>query len=117
MCHVCWSTVSSYVCDVKGFIQAFHNGILESPLQIYWSELLFTPQQTMLYGHYKEHVCKLPVKLLQGSELEWRVLNTTSRHKEGVLAVTFSPGGTLITSRSNDSTVCIWDVKTGAAVG
>jgi WD40 repeat protein len=112
------TVISNYVHDMKRFIQSFSQGIQESPLQIYFSALLFTPQETMLYKCYTQHIKKLPIKLLQGYELEWgKVLNIITGHEASVETVAFSPDCTLIASGSSDMTVRIWDVRTGSAVG
>jgi hypothetical protein len=88
------SIISNHVYDVRRFIQAYAAGISESPLHIYLSGLVFTPQNTTLYEGYHEHVHRLPVKLVQGYEFEWRrVVNTIVGHEGGVNALAFSPDG------------------------
>ena len=113
----CESVISNCIYDVKQFIQSSAAGILESPLQIYMSGVLFIPQQTTLYKCYEKHVHQLPIKLLQGVELIWgRALNIAAGHEDVVTSVTFSSDETLIASGSRDTTVWIWDANTGAAV-
>jgi len=50
------------------------------------------------------------------TKLNYRLRMTLHGHRRGVAAVKFSPDGRYIASCSADSTIKIWDAKTGAAI-
>ncbi|TDL16173.1 hypothetical protein BD410DRAFT_889978, partial [Rickenella mellea] len=103
--------------DSKKFVYKFYHLIGQSTLHIYDSALAFTPQQTIFYENFS---CKWEkyVKVLNGILLQWSTLITVCEgHHDRVTCVAFSPDGSQIVSGSHDTTLCLWDAKSGAAIG
>jgi WD40 repeat protein len=92
------------------------SGIENTPLQLYYSALLFVPETSIIRAKYKKHMpggIQLKSKVQPG----WSAtLQTLEGHLSWVCSVAFSPDGQQIVSGSGDSTVRVWDACTGAAL-
>ncbi|KAG6913344.1 hypothetical protein DXG01_007553, partial [Tephrocybe rancida] len=119
--HLCeWTQNLELKTDLQDFIKfekRFRGGYQESVLQIYFSGLLFAPQESRVIEHYGPSY-QLPISIIDGAELRWpaseplviQTLSSTS-------TVSFSPDGTKIVSGSRDNTVRVWDTATGQQLG
>ncbi|KAG8853059.1 hypothetical protein FRB96_008437 [Tulasnella sp. 330] len=103
--------------DLRRFVMEFRNPITESSLHVYYSALPFAPSNTALsriYGHFAED----GVKVLRGRPTQWsQTLWTASKHSDQIRCVAISPDRKTIVSGSQDRTLHLWDVTTGAPVG
>jgi len=98
-------------------VQEFQRLISLSALHVYFSALPFTPKGTVLFKVFSEKV-QDTVKVLSGRSLLWsHCLCVLEGHTGSITDVAVSPDGSKIVSGSEDKTVRIWDVTTGAQVG
>jgi WD40 repeat protein len=85
-----------------------------TPLQLYYSGLIFSPEQSVVRKTYSrdipEWICPLP-----RVEATWSPhLQTLTGHSNWVQSVSFSPDGSTLASGSDDTTIKLWDVETGS---
>src|SRR3989440_6427099 len=92
----------------------YHKWAIEkSPLQTYASALLFSPARSLTRVLFKEEEPKW-VMIKPGIGDEWNAcLQTLEGHSRWVSSVAFSHDSTRLASASNDSTVKIWDARSG----
>ncbi|KAG8987575.1 hypothetical protein FRB94_001672 [Tulasnella sp. JGI-2019a] len=103
--------------DLQRFILSFMEPIAFSTLHIYLSALALVPLETKLSRQYG-HMADSGVRVVQGREKQWpQHLWTASKHSGIGSRVAVSPDGMTIVSGSDDKTLCLWDAKTGAAIG
>ena len=103
--------------DVCRFMIAFHAPVSVSAPHTYLSTRPFLPSNSTLSKTFRARFTK-GIKVVGGKlgswpgpPLEW------IGHTRGVRCIRYSPNGRQIISGSDDSTIRIWDVETGAAVG
>jgi WD40 repeat protein len=92
----------------------YHKWAIEnSPLQAYVSALVFSPARSLTRGLFIEEEPKwITIKPAMGDK--WSAcLQTLEGHSRGVYSVAFSPDSTWLASASYDSTVKIWDTRSG----
>ncbi|KAF3935356.1 hypothetical protein ABW19_dt0209518 [Dactylella cylindrospora] len=106
------SNLSETIYDAKRFIQ-FNQQILEkAPLQLYASALLFVPEgsltRSLFFGD-------LQFSFETASQSSWSTLmQTLEGHTYRVNSVAFSPNNRLLVSASDDKTIKLWDITSGA---
>ncbi|TDL23239.1 WD40 repeat-like protein [Rickenella mellea] len=105
--------------DAKHFVHEFYTPIGQSSMHIYHSALPFTPQQTIFYETYSSKL-ERNIKILNGPSLQWSTsahMTMCVGHTSQVTCMAFSPDGSIIVSCAQDSTLRLWDVKYGVAIG
>ncbi|KAF8589857.1 WD40 repeat-like protein [Ramaria rubella] len=102
--------------DSQRFVQEFQIPISLSALHVYYSALPFTPEGTILFGHFQNNLND-SVKVLSGKNHKWSpCLQVFEGHSGTVNSVLFTPDGMKLISCSSDKTVCIWEVETGRPI-
>ncbi|TDL13582.1 hypothetical protein BD410DRAFT_873727 [Rickenella mellea] len=93
------------------------NQLIFVVVHIYDSALPFAPKNTPLYKTYLSK-WENHIKVLSSTLLQWSALITVCEgHSGSVYYVAFSPDGSKFVSGSGDTTLCLWEAKSGAAIG
>ncbi|GMG08914.1 unnamed protein product [Aspergillus oryzae] len=105
--------LSDFLYDAKRFTlkNIYITGI--APLQLYCSGLAFSPMQSTIRKMFSDSIPKQLNILPQVEDLWSAGLQTHEGHSSSVLSVAFSPDGQTIASGSSDTTIKLWDAKTG----
>ncbi|KAH4330993.1 hypothetical protein HBH98_255990, partial [Parastagonospora nodorum] len=99
--------------DAKRFVLRFQSVLIDAPLQVYYSALVFAPERSLIRQTFVDQVPE-EVKMLSMREADWDACRSTLEgHFDQIMAVAFSPDGQLIALASQDSTVQLWEVATG----
>ena len=102
--------------DASSLLRVCGHAVHLSALHTYTSALVLTPKASKLYKIYVPTIAKLP--MITSNHALWTTsLRTFEGHKSIVRSIGFSLDGSKLASASDDSTVRLWDVETGTAIG
>lgn len=106
-------SLSMLIHDAKRF--AFqHGGVIEeTPLQIYCSALIFSPEQSLISQRYHTEVPSWIIPSLRRYN-KWPRYTQALWHTREPLSLAFSPDGSYLASGCYDGTIWLWDIVTGA---
>ncbi|KIJ56221.1 hypothetical protein M422DRAFT_239428 [Sphaerobolus stellatus SS14] len=111
-------TLQTICKDFIEFISNFRGAIEYNAAHIYLSALAFVHPASMVAELYHSHFPNLLA--IHGRNVmvtRQHELLLFRGHTSSVQSVTFSPDGKHIVAGSSDSTICLWSVETGKAVG
>ncbi|PTB58675.1 hypothetical protein M431DRAFT_477859 [Trichoderma harzianum CBS 226.95] len=99
--------------DAKRF--AFqHSGIIEeTPLQIYCSALIFSPEQSLIRQLYHTEIPSWIIPSFKRHST-WPRYTQALWHPQPVWSLAFSPDGSYLASGYHDGAIWLWDAVTGA---
>ncbi|KAJ5970512.1 WD40 repeat-like protein [Penicillium vulpinum] len=99
--------------DASRFIQYHGIAIENSPLQVYFSSLIFSPTRSMIKSSYQSVKTKWLLKDPLMDD-EWSpCLQILEGHRAAVTSIAWSKDGNSLASGSSDTTIRIWDPSTG----
>ncbi|KAL2835993.1 hypothetical protein BJX68DRAFT_260056 [Aspergillus pseudodeflectus] len=106
--------ISQFLHDARRFILRNMSMTTHAPLQLYYSGLMFSPEQSVMRKTYSrnipEWICPMPQV-----EATWSPnLQTLTGHSGLVQSVAFSSDGSTLACGLSDNTIKLWDIKTAS---
>ncbi|KAJ4293221.1 hypothetical protein N0V90_008503 [Kalmusia sp. IMI 367209] len=104
---------SAFLRDTRRVILSHHSTINETPLQVYYSAIVFVPEQSVVRKTFRD---QFPAWLFLPPQVDsdWDAcLQTLEGHSHYVRSVAFSPDGKQLASVSEDAMVKIWEISSG----
>ncbi|KZO92972.1 hypothetical protein CALVIDRAFT_285545 [Calocera viscosa TUFC12733] len=103
--------------DSLRFLRVFAYPIMESSAHIYISALVWAPRTSRIAKLYRPTYPRTAA-VVSGLPALWPTVNRTIHgHNKSIRCIAVSPDGRWIASGSEDQTIRIWDIETGAAIG
>ncbi|KAL1728858.1 hypothetical protein EV714DRAFT_274318 [Schizophyllum commune] len=105
--------------DCAQFEGEFRDAIMASPLQVYISGLLLSPNVSLARQLHRAHFAfpiDIPGYVVFDTQTGQQVGSALSGHEGAILCVAFTGDGKRISSGSEDKTARIWDAETGCQV-
>ena len=84
-----------------------------TPLQLYYSALVFTPEESIVRSTFQHFVTSWLVRIPSMGRIWSPCLQTLEGHSDWVSSVAFSPDSARLASASDNRTVKIWDASSG----
>lgn len=111
------SVISQFLCDAGVFVASSHRAISKSAPHIYLSALPFAAKESLVYRDFVPSCIGLVSVITSGTDSPGgQLVATLTGHEKVVHSVAYSPDGCLLASGSDDGSVRLWDVQTGAEV-
>ncbi|KAF3914547.1 hypothetical protein ABW20_dc0104170 [Dactylellina cionopaga] len=110
------SNLSEFLHDIERFVAFNQSIIAQAPLQVYFSCLIFAPENSIVRNTFApKYLCW--VRKAPKTPTSWGpLMQTLEGHSRGVTSVAFSPDGKLLASASRDSMIKLWDAALGVLV-
>ncbi|KAJ5108899.1 hypothetical protein N7456_005574 [Penicillium angulare] len=106
------TNLSNRVRDACRFLRYFRLVIEESPLQVYYSALIFSPNQSMTKVAFQNEAPKW-ISIEPGVTAWGSCIQTLEGHNKSINFLSQSPDGSHYLSSSVDGAIKIWDSTTG----
>ncbi|QYS98138.1 hypothetical protein H0G86_005333 [Trichoderma simmonsii] len=99
--------------DAKRFAFQHSSIIEETPLQIYCSALIFSPEQSLIRQRYHTEIPRWVIPSFRRHNA-WPRYTQALWHTQPAKSLAFSPDGSYLASGYGNGTICLWDAVTGA---